>query len=155
MTSHTGLPLPLILTGGATTATVFTTRMVEPLFTTEQGRRKTSLDEWENEGGSVAADTAQEPFPIVRENGAQGKLMPQHPHGSDAVRNALYAADRVSPDVAGQSSRPCVCPQCNAPLDRVHRRIVDRLASWITPVHRYRCRMKGWGCGWEGNLRTK
>jgi hypothetical protein len=155
MTSNTRLPLPLILTGGATAATAFTTRVVELLFKTEQGRWKTALDEWENEGGSVAADTAQEPFPIVRENGAQGKLMPQHPHGSDAVRNALYAADRVSSDVAGQSSRPCVCPQCNAPLDRVQRRIVDRLVSWISPVRRYRCRMKGWSCDWEGNLRTK
>jgi len=40
--------------------------------------------------------------------------MPQHPHGADAVRNALYAADSVSPDVAGQSSEH-VCPQCSAP----------------------------------------
>jgi hypothetical protein len=71
--------------------------MVELLFNTEHGRRKTALDEWENEGGSVAADTAQEPFPIVRESGAQGKLMPQHPHGADAVRNALYTADSVKP----------------------------------------------------------
>ena len=63
--------------------------------------------------------------------------------------------ERESPDVAVQSSGERVCPQCNAPLDRVHRRIVDRLASWFTPVYRYRCRMKGWGCDWEGNLRTK
>jgi len=152
MTSHTRLTPPFIPSGGAVTATVFTTRMVELLFNTEQGRQKTALDEWENEGGRVAADTAQEPFSI---DGAQGKLMQRHPHGADAVRNAFYAADRVSPDVVGQSSRACVCPQCNAPLDRVQRRIVDRLVSWISPVRRYRCRMKGWSCDWEGNLRTK
>jgi len=58
MTSHTRLTPPLILTGGATTASAFTTRMVELLFNIEQGRRKAALDEWENEGGRVAADTA-------------------------------------------------------------------------------------------------
>ena len=155
MTSNTRFTPPFISSGSAGTATGFTSRMVELLFNTGQGRQKTALDAWENEGGRVAAETAQEPFPIVRENGAQGKLMPQHPHGSDAVRNALYAADRVSPEVAGQFSSENVCPQCNAPLDRVQRRIVDRVRSWIMPVHSYRCRMKGWGCDWEGNLRTK
>jgi len=155
MTSHRRSTSPLAPTGGAATATVFATRMVETLFNTEQGRRKTVLDVWENEGGSLAADTAHVPFSIVRENGAQGKLMPQHPYGADAVRNAFYAADGVSPDVAGQSSSEHVCPQCNAPLDRVQRRIVDRLASWFSPLRRYRCRMKGWSCDWEGNLRTK
>jgi hypothetical protein len=39
------------------------------------------------------------------------------------------------------------------PLDRVQRRIVDRVWSWISPLRRYRCRMKGWSCNWEGNLR--
>ena len=155
MTSTTRFAPPFIPSGSAATATVFTSRMVELLFNTEQERRKTALDEWENEGGSVGTDTTHEPLSIVRINGAQGKLMSQHPHGADAVRNAFYAADSESPDVAVQSSGERVCPQCNAPLDRVHRRIVDRLASWFTPVHRYRCRMKGWGCDWEGNLRTK
>jgi hypothetical protein len=155
MTRNTCFTPPFIPSGSAATATVFTSHMVELLFNTGQGRRKTALDAWENEGGSVAADTAQEPFSIVRENGAQGKLMPQHPHGADAVRNAFYAADSVSPDVSAQSSSEHVCPQCNAPLDRVQRRIVDRLSSWFSPVRRYRCRMKGWSCDWEGNLRTK
>jgi uncharacterized protein with PIN domain len=81
--------------------------------------------------------------------------MLQHRHGADAARNAFYAADSVSPDVAGHSSSEHVCPQCNAPLDRVQRRIVDRLVSRISPVRHYRCRMKGWSCDWEGNLRTK
>jgi hypothetical protein len=155
MTIHTRFTPPFIPSGGAATATVFTTRMVELLFNLEQGRRKAALDAWENEGGRVAAETAQEPFSIVWENGPQGKLMPRQPHGAHAVRNAFNAADSVRPDVAGQSSRARVCPRCNAPMDRVQRRIVDRVRSWISPVHRYRCRMKGWSCDWEGNLRTK
>jgi hypothetical protein len=152
MTSNTRFTPPFIPSGSAATATVFTSRMVELLFNIGQGRQKTALDAWENEGGRVAADPAQEPFSI---DGAQGKQMPRHSHGADAVRNAFYAADSVSPDVAGQSSGESVCPQCNAPLDRVQRRIVDRVRSWISPVRRYRCRMKGWSCDWEGNLRTK
>ena len=152
MTNNTHFTPPFIPSRGAATATIFNTRMVELFFNPRQGRRKTALDAWENEGGRVAADTAPEPFSI---DGAQDKLMPRHPHGSDAVRNAFYAADSVSPDLAGQSSSAQVCPQCNAPVDRVQRRIVDRLASWISPVRRYRCRMKGWSCDWEGNLPTK
>ena len=155
MTNTTRFTPPFIPSGSAATASVFTSRMVELLFNIGQGRQKTALDAWENEGGRVAADTAQEPFSIVKENGAQGKLMPRQPHGAHAVRNAFNAADSVRPDVAGQSSRARVCPRCNAPLDRVQRRIVDRVRSWISPVHRYRCRMKGWSCDWEGNLRTK
>jgi len=155
MTSYTPFtPLPVPM-GGAVAAAVFTTRMVEPLFNIEQGRRKTALDEWENEGGRVAVDTEQEPFSIVRENGAQDKLTPQLPHGADAVWNALYTADGVNQGIAVLASRERTCPQCNSPLDRVRRRIVDRIRSWISPVHRYRCRMKGWSCDWEGNLHTK
>ena len=66
MTSHRRSTTPRITTEGAATATVFTTRMVELLFNIEQGRQKTALDEWENEGGLVAVDTAQESFSIVR-----------------------------------------------------------------------------------------
>jgi hypothetical protein len=152
MTSITRFTPPFIPSGSAATATVFSTHMVELLFNIGQGRLKTALDAWENEGGLVAVDTAQEPFSI---DGAQGMLMSRHPHGADAVKNAFYAADSVSPDVAGQSSGDSVCPQCGSPLDRVQRRIVDRIRSWISPVRRYRCRMKGWSCDWEGNLRTK
>jgi hypothetical protein len=152
MTRYTRFTPPFIPSGGAATATIFTTRMVELFFNPGQGRQKTALDAWENEGGSVAADTAQEPVAL---DGAQGKLMPQNPHGADAVRNAFYAADSVSPDVAGQPSSELVCPLCNSPVDRVQRRFVDRLTSWIFPVRRYRCRMKGWSCDWEGNLHPK
>lgn len=44
------------------------------------------------------------------------------------------------------------CPLCNSPIERVHRRFVDRLKSLISPVRRFRCRFKGWGCEWEGTL---
>jgi hypothetical protein len=88
MTRNTRFTPPFIPSGGAATATGLSTRMVELLFNVGQGRRKTALDAWENEGGSVAADTEKEPFSI---DGAQGKLMPRHPHGSDAVKNAFYA----------------------------------------------------------------
>lgn len=92
---------------------------------------------------------------LFRENGVKGELMPQHSHGTNAVWNAFYTANSVSPAVAGQPSREHACPKCNAPLDRVRRRIADRVRSWVSPVRRYRCRMKGWGCDWEGNLRAK
>ena len=45
-----------------------------------------------------------------------------------------------------------LCPHCKGPVIRVRRRFVDRLISLLIPVQRYRCRMKGWGCDWEGNL---
>jgi len=45
-----------------------------------------------------------------------------------------------------------LCPHCNGPVIRVRRRFVDRLVSLLMPVQRYRCRMKGWGCDWEGIL---
>jgi len=43
------------------------------------------------------------------------------------------------------------CPQCgSASLERVQRRLLDRLASLFRPLRRYRCRKLG--CEWEGNL---
>jgi len=158
MTRHTRSTPPHVTNGGAAAASVFTLRMLDFIFDMEQERRKAALDDWENEGGTVAVSdsVATNTFPIDTENMVQGKAMPQHRHGPDTVRNAFYAADSVSPDVAGQSSSANhACPRCDAPLDRVQRRIVDRLVSWFTPVRRYRCRMKGWSCDWEGNLRTK
>jgi hypothetical protein len=74
--------------------------------------------------------------------------MPQHPHGEDAVWNAFYPANNVSPDVAVLSYREPACPQCNSPLDRVRLRIIDRVRSWVSPVYRYRCRMNGYGKFW-------
>lgn len=56
-------------------------------------------------------------------------------------------------DSLSQSSRPHLCPMCNGGVERVRRRRVDRLVSLFTPVRRYRCRRKGWGCEWEGNVR--
>lgn len=42
------------------------------------------------------------------------------------------------------------CPSCGAPLDRVHRHVVDRWISLFRSVHRYRCVDPA--CGWEGVL---
>ena len=44
-----------------------------------------------------------------------------------------------------------VCPECHSSLNRIPRRLVDRLLSVFYPVHRYHCR--SFVCNWEGNLR--
>jgi len=43
------------------------------------------------------------------------------------------------------------CPRCNGYVDRIRRRLFDRIVSLFTPVRRYRC----WNhdCKWEANLR--
>jgi len=53
---------------------------------------------------------------------------------------------------ACEEIRGSVCPLCHGPVERVRRRFIDRLISFVTPIQRYRCRSKGWGCDWEGNL---
>ena len=60
------------------------------------------------------------------------------------------AIKQINPVASFANER--VCPECNAPVERVQRRFIDRLVSMITLVHRYRCRDHGWGCDWEGNL---
>ncbi|WP_172204288.1 hypothetical protein [Niveibacterium sp. COAC-50] len=42
------------------------------------------------------------------------------------------------------------CPLCASPIYRIRRRVLDRLLSWFTPVHRYQC--SAMHCRWEGNL---
>jgi len=44
------------------------------------------------------------------------------------------------------------CPKCHGPVDRVRRRLIDRLVSMIRPVKRYRCHDMGRDCDWVGNL---
>ena len=46
-----------------------------------------------------------------------------------------------------------ICPECRAILNRLPRRLIDRLMSIVYPVHRYRCR--SFLCGWQGTLRSK
>lgn len=42
------------------------------------------------------------------------------------------------------------CPNCKSTyLDRVQRRIVDRVIGLAIPLKRYHCG----SCGWEGNLK--
>jgi len=42
------------------------------------------------------------------------------------------------------------CPQCDSTyLDRIKRRVIDRIIGIIIPRKRYHCE----SCGWKGNLR--
>ena len=43
-------------------------------------------------------------------------------------------------------AEPLVCPRCGEPLRRSHRRPLERAASWVVPLQRYRCPE----CGWSG-----
>lgn len=43
------------------------------------------------------------------------------------------------------------CPRCGSVVERVARRPIDRLISYLVPVYRYRCRSLR--CGWTGNIR--
>jgi hypothetical protein len=46
------------------------------------------------------------------------------------------------------------CPRCgNTDLLRIHRRLLDRLLSWVRPVYRFRCADPR--CAWEGNVPQK
>lgn len=55
MTSYRRFLLPLVPIGGAAAASVFAALMVERLRSKEKGRQKAKLDDWEDEGGSMAA----------------------------------------------------------------------------------------------------
>jgi predicted RNA-binding Zn-ribbon protein involved in translation (DUF1610 family) len=46
-----------------------------------------------------------------------------------------------------------VCPKCGGSVQRIRRRWIDRLASAVVGLHRYRCHSLV--CGWEGNLRRR
>jgi hypothetical protein len=48
--------------------------------------------------------------------------------------------------------RKAVCPRCAGSVERVRRRLIDRIVSVFVPVRRYRCRNDA--CSWEGNLRS-
>ena len=43
------------------------------------------------------------------------------------------------------------CPICGSYTTRVHRRMIDRIASLIIPVHRYKCH--NYQCQWQGNVK--
>ncbi len=55
MTSYRRFIPPLVPIGGAAVASVSASPMVVRLRNKQKGRHKTALDDWENEGGSVAA----------------------------------------------------------------------------------------------------
>ncbi len=39
-----------------------------------------------------------------------------------------------------------LCPRCGQPVRRTHRRFLDRVASLVVPLRRFKCR----NCGWNG-----
>lgn len=45
------------------------------------------------------------------------------------------------------------CPRCNGKMERIRRRFLDRVASLVVPVRRYRC--PHFSCQWEGLLRRR
>ncbi|MBT9503998.1 MAG: hypothetical protein IV092_22330 [Burkholderiaceae bacterium] len=58
------------------------------------------------------------------------------------------------PDTPGTPPRgPALrCPCCQGPVQRIPRRLIDRLRSLFSPVQRFRC--PALPCGWLGNLPT-
>jgi hypothetical protein len=61
-------------------------------------------------------------------------------------------SDGSLPVANGQGVR---CPRCGSTdLQRIHRRLRDRLLSCVRPVFRFRCANPGC-CAWEGNLPQK
>jgi hypothetical protein len=156
MLNRTHFAPSFVPAGGAAATASFTLHMIERHRNSERGHWKTMLDDWENEGGSGAVtDTSQRSCPIDTETVARRRSVPLQQHSATDVVSEPSAAIDALPDAVGEIPHGRTCPECNSPADRVRRRLVDRLVSWITPVHRYRCRMIGWGCDWEGNLRTK
>ena len=47
----------------------------------------------------------------------------------------------MPPDESGY-----VCPRCGQAVRRTHRRFLDRVASLVVPLRRFKCR----NCGWNG-----
>lgn len=58
----------------------------------------------------------------------------------------------VSPGTQGiEPRRPLMCcPRCKGQVQRIPRRLIDRLRSLFSPVQRFRC--PAIPCGWVGNL---
>jgi hypothetical protein len=156
MMNRTHCAPPFVPAGGAAATTSFTSHMIERHRNPGHGHWKTMLDDWENEGGNGAVtDASQRSCPTDTETVARCRPVPPHHHSASDVVSEPSAASDAFTDAVGEIPRGRTCPECNSPADRVRRRPVDRLVSWISPVQRYRCRMTGWGCDWEGNLHTK
>lgn len=115
----------------------------------EQRQLKAALDDWEGEGGSVAAINVAAGL-ISAMSRAQCSRYGNVTIGSQMAMNKRPTADSDRPDEAGHSH---ACPRCNGPAYRVPRRLVDLLMSIFISVNRYRCRSMS--CGREGNLRVK
>jgi hypothetical protein len=62
------------------------------------------------------------------------------------MENPTTAQFEPSPDKPSKHRTRQVCPRCGRSIHRTHRRSLDRLASLIVPLQRYRCG----DCGWSG-----
>jgi len=147
---------PFVPAGSAAASASFISHMIERHRNPEHGHWKTVLEDWENEGGRGAVtDSSQRSCPTDTETVAQRWSAHPNQHSTSDVASEPSGAIDTLPDAVDESFHGRTCPECNSPADRVRRRLVDRIVNWISPVHRYRCRMTGWGCDWEGNLHTK
>jgi hypothetical protein len=72
-------------------------------------------------------------------------MMSESKTGSRPAANGDAAAESPR-DPPGHPA----CPLCNARVNRISRRLIDRVISVVHPVHRYRC--DSFTCHWEGNL---
>ena len=61
-----------------------------------------------------------------------------------------YGSAMTSPESVADRR---ICPACSGTLLQIARLPLDRFASLLVPVARYRCREHG--CRWEGTLRAE
>jgi hypothetical protein len=71
------------------------------------------------------------------------------------IRHVPVLRDSAVPESesSGWATQEVRCPRCNGSVDRIRRRLADRIVSLFTPVRRYRC--WNYDCKWEGNLRRQ
>lgn len=62
------------------------------------------------------------------------------------MKDPTTAPIKLSLDKPSKRRTRQVCPRCGHSIHRTHRRPLDRLASLIVPLHRFRCS----DCGWSG-----
>nr|WP_316640567.1 hypothetical protein [uncultured Roseateles sp.] len=61
-----------------------------------------------------------------------------------------YATPSGPGDAPGGPALRPLCPLCKGHVQRIPRRLVDRLMSLFSPVQRFRCQTAR--CRWLGNL---
>ncbi len=58
-----------------------------------------------------------------------------------------------TPDDPDRLPAAPACPRCTSKMERIRRRFLDRVASLVVPVRRYRC--PHFSCQWEGLRRRR